>query len=675
MQSKRSRWYKYLFFAGSLAVTVGVMGYFLSKHPPREILRMILEMYRPAVICFAVLSMAQVFFRTWRYLLLLEAVGERVGKVAMFLTTLVRNLFSDLLPARIGTLSYVWVVTGCLGIPLSSATSSFALAFLFDMIAITPMILGALVVVGASASFSTGGLIAGSVVLFALIIFILWILPGILRIAGRIAGKIKSKPIGQLGEKLAEAAEQVRQTREAGIYSRVLVLSFLVRITKYSALFFLVYALLSPYGYELGDLSAPKVFLGISSAELAASTPVSGIGGFGAYEGAWAAAFAMLGFEQSLAEATGVAGHLFTQAWGYSLGAGALVILLLPVFGKRRKKEFKDKSEQRGSLMFAVKIIVSILIVSSIVFGVLSIQSRADGAGNADKPTMEELNARTALATKLKGHIVFDSNRSGTFGIYSMNTNGGDIRTLFDSKDHEQFPNISPDGKLIAFARSEKLARNAFADIWVMDSDGKNARKLADNGSFPSFSADGKRIYFERTRNKMMVCDLDGKNVREILPAQVPDLKGFIIGKPLVSPDGEWAALASDKGGRWNAWLVNLKTGATKHIGRGCEPTWFPDGKSLVWINGGTPDTAIKRFVIESGKRSLVFDMHEPRALEYFPSITRDGKFILFSLAPASKQSNHEHANYQIYAMPLDGGDAVRITFDGHNNRWPKILK
>jgi hypothetical protein len=65
---------------------------------------------------------------------------------------------------------------------------------------------------------------------------------------------------------------------------------------------------------------------------LAASLPVSGIGAFGAYEGAWAAAFELLGFPGHLAKLTAVSHHLFTQVYGYSLGALAFLLLLLPVF-------------------------------------------------------------------------------------------------------------------------------------------------------------------------------------------------------------------------------------------------------------------------------------------------------------------------------------------------------
>ena len=78
------------------------------------------------------------------------------------------------------------------------------------------------------------------------------------------------------------------------------------------------------------DLLPASVFWGVCAAEVAASLPVSGLAGFGAYEGAWTIAFYNLGLTKELAAMTGVAHHLFTQVYGYSIGVLALLVLLLP---------------------------------------------------------------------------------------------------------------------------------------------------------------------------------------------------------------------------------------------------------------------------------------------------------------------------------------------------------
>ena len=309
-----------IFAVVSLAVTVGVMGYLLGKHPPRKLLRIALDMDRRGLLCFVILSFSQVFFRTWRYQVLLRHVGVCVGNAAMLLTTLVRNLFSDLLPARIGSLSYIWVATQRLGVPLESATSSFAIAFIFDLIVIGPMVLLALAFAGGIADLPVRTIAVAGVVVLAIIAGLLAMLPRLLCYFGEVTGRFRGGKSASLGERISEAGRQVGSMKTGGIYWRVLLLSAFVRICKYGSLYFLVYAILKPYGYKFSELPISKVFLGMSAGELAASTPFSGVAGFGAYEGAWSGMFTALGFPRSLAEVTAVLNHAITQAWGYGLG-------------------------------------------------------------------------------------------------------------------------------------------------------------------------------------------------------------------------------------------------------------------------------------------------------------------------------------------------------------------
>ena len=66
-------------------------------------------------------------------------------------------------------------------------------------------------------------------------------------------------------------------------------------------------------------------------------------------------------------------------------------------------------------------------------------------------------------------------------------------------------PSWSPDGEHIAFTSSELPdVMPANSDIYVIDADGKNQRKLTKNRSRntdPSWSPDGKRIAFVSNRD------------------------------------------------------------------------------------------------------------------------------------------------------------------------------
>ena len=335
-EPNRTRSLVYLGF--SLVVTVAIFGYLLTHVSPAEVLDLIRNADLRGVTMFLVLSLSMSVFRAWRYRVLLATAGYAPPAPALFLVVLVRNCFSDLLPARIGTLIYVYIVTTRLGVPFGAAASSFAYAFFYDFIALAPMIGAALLFAGAGAGIPVAGLVIGSVLLCAVSGAILFALPRLIDAANALLGRLPVPgPARRAAWRaaLSAARDDVVRTKRAGIALRLLVLSFLVRLGKYASLYVFLFALVHPRGYGFAELPVPKVFIGLCAAELAASLPISGIAGFGAYEGTWALVFELLGYPGDFAKLTSIGHHLFTQVYGYSLGGLALLVLLLPVFRRR----------------------------------------------------------------------------------------------------------------------------------------------------------------------------------------------------------------------------------------------------------------------------------------------------------------------------------------------------
>ena len=113
------------------------------------------------------------------------------------------------------------------------------------------------------------------------------------------------------------------------------------------------------------------------------------------------------------------------------------------------------------------------------------------------------------------GRIVFGSQREGDFDIYVMDADGSDVTRLTDRYGYDGGPWWSPDGKRIAWRAwhpesPEDLAlwkdcmdKNYIVpvplDIWVMNADGSDKRRLTDNGATnwaPSWHPDGERLVF-----------------------------------------------------------------------------------------------------------------------------------------------------------------------------------
>ena len=328
-------WRRLAYFVFSLAVTVGVFSYLLSHVSMSEVLNLIRGVDRRGLAMFLVLSLSMSVFRVWRYQLVLGLAGLRPSPVALYLVVLVRNFFSDLLPARLGSLIYVYMATSRLGLPFSSSLSSYTLSFLFDIVALGPLIVLAALQLGADTGLSSAWLTGGGLALVGITVLMIFLFPRLLGLGCRLLGRARflgTSRVERWCGMLTETAREIEEARRAGVYLRLLGLSVLVRLTKYGALYVFLFALLAPLGYGFEQLRFSRVFVGLCASEFAASLPVSGLAGFGAYEGTWAVVFELLGYPARIARLTSVSHHLFTQVYGYSLGVAALLVLLLPTF-------------------------------------------------------------------------------------------------------------------------------------------------------------------------------------------------------------------------------------------------------------------------------------------------------------------------------------------------------
>ena len=254
--------------------------------------------------------------RVMRYRALLQ---EQVPLGVLTLITVVRGMVADLLPARIGSLVYVWLVTTRAAVPLPDALSSFFLALVLDMVVIAPMLLLALTAVGFDIQAS-GMLVAlAGILLIASVVALVFLAPA-LRLAGRILG----------ARTLTETAGKVVEVHRRGHLIPAVLLSCGVRITKFGAHYLVLQSVLVPLGVPWASLGFFQSFLGVAGAELSAMLPVSGLGAFGTWEAAFALSFTHLGLTQDQAVLAGFATHVLTQLHDYGLGALALLVLMWP---------------------------------------------------------------------------------------------------------------------------------------------------------------------------------------------------------------------------------------------------------------------------------------------------------------------------------------------------------
>lgn len=177
--------------------------------------------------------------------------------------------------------------------------------------------------------------------------------------------------------------------------------------------------------------------------------------------------------------------------------------------------------------------------------------------------------------------IVFTSDRDGDLEIYVMDADGSNVTRLTHEPGYDGGPFFSPDGTRIVYrahhpASAEELAdyrrlleadlvRPTTLDIWVMDADGSNKRRVTDNRAAnfaPFFHPDGQRIIFSSnlhdptSRNfDLYLIGVDGSGLERVT------VHGDFDGFPMFSPDGRRLVFASNRGaareGETNVFLAD----------------------------------------------------------------------------------------------------------------------
>jgi Tol biopolymer transport system component len=171
--------------------------------------------------------------------------------------------------------------------------------------------------------------------------------------------------------------------------------------------------------------------------------------------------------------------------------------------------------------------------------------------------------------------------------------NGRDAKTLYADKfNYISFARYSPDGRMIAFIKiPDTQTPFTVGELWVMNADGSQARKLADadagHGFAANWSPDGDRIAFVKRENpeeqsanqssdalisNIYVVELESEKLTQITHVT----EGYVE-TPHWSPDGNTLAFTVVLNGRMEVQIADIATGTIWSLltERTCCPAWM----------------------------------------------------------------------------------------------------
>jgi Tol biopolymer transport system component len=255
--------------------------------------------------------------------------------------------------------------------------------------------------------------------------------------------------------------------------------------------------------------------------------------------------------------------------------------------------------------------------------------------------------------------------------IWMMNSDGSDPRRLTRNTSDDFGIAWSPDGRTLVFGAvqfepdSTGELKPVSARIYSMSAEGgpPTAITPADmRAQFPSWSSDGRRIVFHGGTSfqnnagmEIYVMRSDGTEIRKLTSNNVADIR------PDWSPDGRRIAYTSNRSGSSQIHVMNADGSNDVQITTGPAgvhnraPDWSPSGDKIVFVSSRDGKAQIYVMNADGTGQTRLSNGVED---EGDPEWSADGKHIAFDRDVAFEKKKVP----QLYIMNADGSNPVPLT-------------
>jgi TolB protein len=293
--------------------------------------------------------------------------------------------------------------------------------------------------------------------------------------------------------------------------------------------------------------------------------------------------------------------------------------------------------------LIGLAVAVTILIVGLVALLMIADRRLNPRVDAADLPTVTLPVPAAVDPAVPEGRIVFDSDRTGTFEIFSMAADGTDVVQLTDDPGTDAFwARMSPDRRTILFYRTPAGRHNErgeyeHTELWMMRADGSGATLVVPRHAY-------------------------GWNLH---------------GHAEWSPDGASLVMFAGRNTNPQIWMTDRwgrdPRQLTDEAGTNVDPSFSPDGRTIVYA--GCPhriclpsDQEIYAIPSRGGDRVRLTD---DGVRDHDPYFSPDGRTIAFLSQTASDDEGHPAGTWNIRVMGVDGQGVRMLTDDEHINSKP----
>lgn len=258
-------------------------------------------------------------------------------------------------------------------------------------------------------------------------------------------------------------------------------------------------------------------------------------------------------------------------------------------------------------------------------------------------PGLAQAGGHTDLPDTMPGiRLLLTHATADGVGVHTTSWGGTD-RTVLTSGAADTAPAWSPDGRHVAFLRSE-APRDG---LYVVTSDGNATTRLADGGHNPSWAPDSARIVSapatERDPRPLRITGLDGSST------PVPGTEGGT--NPVWAPNGAHIAYLGADGGGLTVVRPDGSNRRVIHDGVALHPDWSPDSTRVAFVRPGS-DRDQLMMAHRDGTQSVTLAERDEIAT---PAFAPDGRHLAFAAAEGA-------GSFNVWNLDLADASADQLT-------------